>query len=749
MSELLAPAGDYESFIAAVSNGCDAIYLALEKFGARAYANNFSFEELEEVISYAHLRNVKIYVTMNTIVYNYELKQAYEQIDILNKMNVDGIIIQDISLIDYVNKKYPDMEAHCSTQMGIDDIDGSLFCKQLGAKRIVLGRETTISNIKKIKEAVKLPVEIFVHGALCVSYSGNCLMSGLIGYRSGNRGRCVGSCRKPYKLINTTTNETISNSYILSMKDLNTTANVKDLLVADSLKIEGRMKEPYYVANIVNSYRQLLDGTTSCDVVNKNLEKTFNRTFTKGYIFGEDKKNITNLLRPNNNGFEIGTITSVNFNQYTVKLTNTVYQNDQIRIVSKDEEVNFKAVRLYDLEDNLINSSSDYCIFKLDEKLNVGDTVYKTKDVKFYEQLEKTYPKEFKRIELSIYLTAVVGEKLSCRIICDDTSVNVISDYTVEKSDKFLFDKEKVQNQFDRLKSTPYTISTFEVEGSTNAFIPNKIINDLRRIAIEKLDYKRLLEDREVCDYTLNKKTFEKTKSILSCYVTTKEQYDICVNEGIDCIYYNDNVYKRNECTYKEVLGNVLVGGYGGINYFKDKDNFVVSDYSLNVVNSTAVNLLHNNNVSRVTLSHEMNRTQIEDLISNYILDNDGLPNLELIVYGRQNLMQTKYCPLKAFNLCGECKKNKYVLEDDYGSFPILSDKDCDTTILNGKILYLIDEIPTLDNISSFRLQFTTEDAFETKRIIDIAKSKLYDYNLDKTFNTEINTRGHFNKEIL
>ena len=189
MSELLAPAGNMEALIAAVSNGADAIYLGMNRFGARAYANNFSFDELKEALRYCHLRGVKIYVTMNTIVFDSELKDAYSQIDELYKIGVDGLIIQDLAIFSYVVENYPLLEAHTSTQMGIDDIEGTLLLKEMGAKRIVLSREVSIEKIKEIKKMTKIPLEVFVHGALCVSYSGGCYMSGLIGYRSGNRGR--------------------------------------------------------------------------------------------------------------------------------------------------------------------------------------------------------------------------------------------------------------------------------------------------------------------------------------------------------------------------------------------------------------------------------------------------------------------------------------------------------------------------------------------------------------------------------
>ncbi|MBQ4595389.1 MAG: U32 family peptidase, partial [Firmicutes bacterium] len=204
MTELLAPAGNIEAFKTAIANGCDAVYLGMQKFGARAYSDNFDIDTLKEAIEYAHLRDVKVFVTMNTIVFEEEMEDMKKQLHKLNEIGADAVIVQDLAVFEYAKSHFEDMEVHCSTQMGIDDLEGTLLCKELGSDRVVLAREVSMDKVKEIRKEAQLPIEIFVHGALCVSYSGNCLMSGLIGYRSGNRGRCVGSCRKPYELIDTT-----------------------------------------------------------------------------------------------------------------------------------------------------------------------------------------------------------------------------------------------------------------------------------------------------------------------------------------------------------------------------------------------------------------------------------------------------------------------------------------------------------------------------------------------------------------
>lgn len=746
MTELLAPAGSFEALVAAISNGADAIYLGMNKFGARAYANNFNYDELKKAIHYAHLRNVKIYVTMNTIVYDNELNDAYKQIDILYLLGVDGIIIQDLAIFTYVVENYPQMEAHCSTQMGIDDLEGTLLFKDLGAKRVVLSREVPIEKIKEIKKTAKLPIEIFVHGALCVSYSGNCLMSGLIGYRSGNRGRCVGSCRKPYELINTTKNEILSNSYILSMKDLNTIDKIEELKFADSLKIEGRMKEPVYVANVIQAYRKALDSKKKEKYY---LHKTFNRTFTKGYIFNEDKKNIVNPLKPNNFGYKIGIISKKTYLGYEITLFDELNQQDIIRINHNNEDVNLSISKLYDKEDNLISSATSVCYIKIKEQLSIGDIVYKTKDYKYTQELEKSYPKEFKRFKINLYVYGDIGSTLSMTLECENKTVYIESDFILESAINKPTTKEQFCKQFDRLNDTVYELNSLEyIVG--NVFIPAAKINELRRKGIEKLDEKRLLKrtSLELKQPSYKPIYFKNEHPKLAVYCSTLEQYKAAKELNIDIIYYNDNIIRRNEVTYPKKDNELLIGGYGGIYAYKNTNSFV-TDYSLNVVNYKAVYLLHSLGAKRVTLSYEINHEQIKDLIKDYQNNVGGNPNLEMIVYGRAPMMFTHFCPLKVMNQCGKCKENEYILKDEYGYFPIESHKDCTTTILNGKILNLIDDIQNIKNINTFRIQLTKENYEESLKIIQQFQYKLNTLNPTNLFNKETDTRGHFNKEIL
>lgn len=747
MTELLAPAGNMEALRAAVSNGCDAVYLGLEKFGARAYSDNFTIESLAEAIDYAHLRDVKIYVTMNTIVFEDEIADMQEQLEQLNAIGVDGIIVQDLAVFDYVAGNFVDMEVHCSTQMGIDDLEGTLLFKEMGADRVVMAREVDIADVKQIRKAAKIPIEVFVHGALCVSYSGNCLMSGLIGYRSGNRGRCVGSCRKPYELLDRETGLSFGTSYLLSMKDLNTIDHIEELKSIDSLKIEGRMKEPAYVANVVKRYREALDGDirqTDKDA----LQKTFNRTYTEGYMFGEEPGNITNIQRPNNFGYEIGKVRGSYKGMYEIALTKTLHQNDIIRIDHENEDVNLSVARLYDKDGMLINQADKTCYIKIKEKLSPGDVVYKTKDYLFYKELEADLDKEFRRFPLDLKVYAYPGAALVIDAEGFGLQYLYESEEILEEAVNNPTDREQVVKHLSRLGDTVFTLGDVEFE-SYNAFVPAKLLNSARRQIVQGLYDAKLAKwkKRMKEDVPRESIAFPLQKPYLTATVTTQEQYDACKACGIKDVYF-DNIIRRNQNVYEDREGELLLGGYGGIYRYRDTNPFV-TDYSLNVVNAASCYDLYRLGAKRVTLSYELNRRQIQELIASYEEVNGGNPALEMIVYGRAPLLFTKYCPLKKMGQCGSCRKRSYELKDEYGEFPVLNHEDCSTTILNGKVLNLLDEMPQIDGVEAFRLNFTIESGAEVKRVIGLAQQKLAG-TLDKSvFNQKTDTRGHFNKEIL
>ena len=751
MSELLAPAGSIEAFYAAVNAGADAVYVGLNVFSARAYANNFSIEELTNLVSYAHLRNCSVFVTMNTIVFQNELSEAFRLIDELAKIPVDALIIQDLALLNYVVKKYPHLEAHVSTQMGVDDLEGIKILDEFGVKRVVLSREVSIDKIKELKTKTTMPLETFVHGALCVSYSGNCLMSGLIGMRSGNRGRCVGSCRKLYNLVNLTTDQVFPKRYLLSMKDLNTTEHIEELKIVDSLKIEGRMKDPSYVTSVIRSYRELLDNKKAdLKKINLNLTKTFNRTFTKGYIFNEQPVDITNIMKPNNFGYLIGTVLSKKNNLVEIKLFSRLKQGDQIRFdLEETNEVSLPVTKIYDKNHKLINSSDTFAFLECSEKIKAGTKVYKTKDVDFLNELELAAKSPYKELPVNMFLTMNEENKLVLTANYEDYYVSTTSSNVIEKAsntqETFFM---SILKQLSKLGSTAYTFENLTIDLEPIWFIPVSILNNLRREVIKLLDEERL--KREIVinkEIEFNKITYSPTSPYLTVSVKNQAQYDAAIECGIkkEHIYYK-NIIPRNNAEYIDIDGPVVVSGMGGLYHYKNQE--IITDYSFNVVNAVSVNLLHNLGASKITLSHEINKTQINDLLDEYYKQNDGYPNLELIIYGRQEMLHTKYCPIKKMGECGKCKTNQFALRDDFETFPIITTNNCEVILLNGKTLNLIDEINNIEHINSYRLAFTIETKDEVKQVIKNALDKLSGSN-KKYFNSATDTRGHFNKEIL
>jgi putative protease len=318
----------------------------------------------------------------------------------------------------------------------------------------------------------------------------------------------------------------------------------------------------------------------------------------------------------------------------------------------------------------------------------------------------------------------------------------------LEAADNNPTTREQVIKQMGRLGDSIFTLGHVEFD-EYYAFIPAKLLNNARREIVDKLYEAKInsQQKRTKAPAPKDKLAFAGRKPYLTASVTTKTQYDACKKAGIEEIYF-DQIVRRNQITYPEREGELLIGGYGGIYAYKDTNDFV-TDYSLNVVNATSCYELHKLGAKRVTLSYELNKKQINDLLTAYYEANEGYPALEMIVYGRAPLLFTKYCPLKKMGQCGICKTKSYEIKDEYGTFPILSHDDCTTTILNGKILNLLDEMPFIEGVEAFRLNFTTESAEEVADVVKAAQAKLDGRLPESLFNQETDTRGHFNKEII
>ena len=645
--ELLSPAGNMDSLIAAVQAGCDAVYLGGTLFGARAFAGNFNDDEIIEAIKYCHLYGVKVYVTTNILIYEHEVEKFLKYIEFLHKHNVDAVLIQDLGMLDLVHKTFPNLECHASTQMHIHNLDGVIMANKLGCKRVVLARETPISLVKEIKEKLDVDLEIFAHGALCVSYSGQCLFSSLIGNRSGNRGSCVGSCRLPYKIVNNH-NKTLNNGdYPLSMKDLNTLEYLDELIEAgvSSLKIEGRMKSPEYVYTVTKLYRMAIDSYYETGKVKideeeiNNLQKLFSRGFTKGYLFNEEIDHILNTNRPNHQGIYIGKVIDYKNNFVTVRLTEDVSINDGIRIVLDNDDYGTVLNEFY-IDKKLVKEAKngDTISFKVNKLIPKNSKVLLTKDSKLINKIDEVIRTNPRKVGITALIKLNKNKPMEMVVTDYTNSIKVLGDI-IEESKSHPTTEEEVLEKMNKLSDTVYTFDNIRVDIDRDVFIPFKKLNDIRHKLFKELDKARLYEKefiKEKYSIELDDYPQEELKSVL-VNSENNDKYDIVYSENI-----KDKIYKIPKVIFDyskfDPDKEYLVGEIGAFNRLKK----ISCDYSFNVVNSYTVALLHSLGANRITLSLELTPKQIENIVNSYSKRYNKNPNLEVIVSGYREVMTLK-----------------------------------------------------------------------------------------------------------
>lgn len=664
MPELLVPVGNMECLNAAINAGCDAIYLSGLSFGARKYALNFNDEELKEAVYTCHLYGVKVYITVNTLVYDDEVENFLNYIDFLCSIGVDALIMQDIGMIDLVRKTYPTLELHASTQANIHNLEGVKMCASLGMKRVVLARETPLELLKEIKRNSNIELEVFIQGALCMSYSGECLMSALIGNRSANRGTCAQCCRQPYSLeIDGKIVE--KDKYLLSTKDLNTLNYIGELIDIgiESLKIEGRMKRPEYVYLTTYLYRKAIDNyklygntkITRNDI--KELKQIFNREFTKGFLFSCDNDEFVNSYRPNHMGIEIGRVIDYKNKRALIKLNDTLSINDGIRIISNND-YGCIVQTIYNKNKKVkVARNKDIIEIPFKDKVLKNDVVLKTTD---YNQIIKIDALINTNKKIKIKGTCVLKINSPIKLTITDlvNSIYVSSDYIVEEAKHLETTKTRIKEQINKLGDTIYEFSSLEIISDDNIFVPINILNELRRSAINLLNEKRTKKKEykkqkyEICvhNYPLVSK-----KGILlhtyQQYLSNKDKYDyIYIDSIVDKKKIHDLKCALKLDRINEHLNNyeekLLVSDLGSIYKYRSTD----TDFSLNVVNSYSVAFLHSLGVDKITLSYELNYEQIKNLIENYHNRYNSHPNLEVIISSNPEAMVCKYNILKKYN---------------------------------------------------------------------------------------------------
>ena len=546
--EILAPAGDLDSLKVAVYSGANAVYFGLQAFNARSKAQNFTLDNLSDVVDFCHLFGVKVYLTVNTLIKDSELDEVLDLVRQSYQKHVDAFIIQDLGLAKILRKHIPDIELHASTQMGIHNLEGALIAEELGFKRIVLSREVTLNDISLIKAWTNLEIEYFVQGALCVSFSGNCYFSALKFNKSGNRGACLQPCRLKYRA--STTGEY---KYLLSPRDLCLINKLKQLasIGVDSFKIEGRMRRPAYVAQAVQSYRNVIDSNYNDDVCKfeeNNLKRVFNRgEFNEGiYLENIRDQNIINKEYQNHRGVSIGQVAKVerfkDIFAISIETKQEINNGDGLKFI--DESGNELSIGVGGAEK--INDRL-YRVYTK-KSPNVGDIVYKTVDFNYENYLVST----IKRLKIDAHFVAHPDEPAKLTLTYGNISVNCESMFVCDRALNQALTADKVLQNIDRLNDTPFELGNFTCSLG-DVFIPASRINELRRMCVDLL-YKEIVKTNEkpirklVRDSVKPIKVSEKNKN---SFVIIDDAAQIATIDAQNEIIFAPNTYdleKINEC---------------------------------------------------------------------------------------------------------------------------------------------------------------------------------------------------------
>lgn len=683
--ELLSPAGNYEAFLAAVKAGADAVYIGGNKYGARAYADNFSDEEIISAIHYAHLFNVKVYLTVNTLIKEKEWRDVLEYVRPFYHAGLDACIVQDIGLISVFNKEFATMECHVSTQGFATDVNSVLLYKSLGASRVVLARELSLDEIVDIKDKCDIEIETFIHGSMCYSYSGQCLLSSCLGGRSGNRGRCAGPCRLPYSVISD--GKESDEAYYLSMKDQCTLEMIPQLIDAgiDSLKIEGRMKKPEYTAFVTAIYRKYIDKYT------KNPEAK--------YVV--DKNDLDNLRH--------------------------IYMRTEI------------GTGYY----NIRNGKS---------MITLDNPAYSGNDDALMEKIRKDYLSEPRKYPVKMVANICQGEELSVYMTDNDREITVTGPI-IEESINHPATREEIIPKLSKLGDTPFCLDSIEVNITGNCFVPVKVLNDLRREAVEKLKEEIFLTDFPVYRhmplkplYERDKETFDR-KSIVS--IMSEDQFTV-VNSTCSDIYilvHHSLINRLTDfCNEAKANGNIVFVNFPHIlrtendKYYEELFEKVnASDVAgIMVHNFGSIALVGKYNYKGFVLYgsglYAWNRQSIEffkrytdaGVVSNELSEyeaNDLESDNYVCIYGKLPLMHSANCILKTSNRCMKNSGNPWEFLKDRKNvcFPAFRDcKVCENIIFNSVPTSLHDTvIKGKISRNNSLISFTDEDCSTVKDVLN------------------------------
>lgn len=712
--EILAPVGSMDALNAALAAGCDAVYFGLPDFGARAFANNFDLETTRQVIDRCHLCGVKVYITMNTILYEDEIEQAYQMAKKVHSYGVDALIIQDLGLIHLLHHRLPNLVLHASTQLSVSNPYQIEQLKKLGVKRVVLARECTKEEIQ-ICVNTGIEVEVFVHGALCICYSGQCYFSSVHYGRSGNRGMCAQPCRMKYSLFEDGQKVKGTQDYLLSPKDLSLIDEVNELskMGVCSLKIEGRMKSAPYVFESVSQVKKVLDHKKRDALDQQNLLVTFNREYTNGHMYKACGNDLMNSKTSNHQGIKIGKVIQVKKNRIFIQLNVDLHQNDGIRFEKENTgcNVNF----MYDKKHRLISFMPKHNIVEIEGPLgiHVGSVVRKTIDFELNKTIENQIHTICRQSKVNAIVNCLkVGQPMSMEIFNDTCRVKVSTSINSVQALNRATNAEVLNKQFSKTKDSWAYFEHIEYHLGKDIYFPISTMNQLRRDALEKMKAEFLKHDAVVeKEYTYSPQTSQTHFDLIEIQ-SLKQKLDdrqAYVSE----MFQNESVLSKSNITRTDGVVNAHLG-----------TGKIVD--SLNVSNSYGVAALLEMGYEGVVLSDECNIDQVEDLMvafkNRYHFDAPVYKTL----YQKRRLMTMKHCPVnttlkdgKRLN-CSLCHTHRYELEGlDGKRVFLLGDKDCHMRLFDVEVTDEIEKREDYENlgIQHFRFVFTDENKEDVERV--------------------------------
>jgi U32 family peptidase len=782
--ELLSPAGDWECLRAAVANGANAVYFGLPKFNARLRAHNFTFEELPAVMEYLHERNVRGYITFNTLIFTDELTEAAAQLEAIAAAGADAIIVQDLGLVRLAQHLVPQLELHASTQMTITSPEGLELMRQSGITRAVVARELSLRELDRFK-AVDVPIETFVHGALCVAYSGQCLTSESLGQRSANRGECAQACRLPYDLmVDGQKHELGDRRYLLSPQDLAGLDEIPQLisLGVRAFKIEGRLKSPEYVAAVTKVYRKAIDQALSLTTPAKEtpgtevlasdryaLEMTFSRGLYSGWLHGVNHQRLVDGRFGKKRGAYVGEVTQVGKNFIEILSRIAVRRGDGLVFVNGGDTEQEEGGRVYEVDGARFFFGNNEIDFS---RVTVGDRVWKTDDPALNKALRQTFARDLQKstLPVSMAVSGQCGLPLRLKVACGDVTVEAESSQVLQPARSAPLTEAGVRELLSRLGGTRFHPEKIELTLDAGLFMTASAVNQLRRDAIEALAVKIPESGREGpvsadprlptrIEWPLRPQSGDRriasAQPELVVLCRTIPQLEAALSLGVRSIYVDfedirrypeaveiaessaelflatPRIQKPGEQGFFRSIENarptgVLIRNLGAIAYFRGKGLRLRGDFSLNVANPLAAALLTEQGLDRLTVSYDLTFEQILALLAYSPSD-----RYELTLHQHMPMFHMEHCVFAAFlsngtdyTNCGRpCDRHRVEVRDRVGlTHLVKADVGCRNTVFNARAQTGAQYFVRLQRagLRYFRVELLDEDRENARRLISL-----------------------------